>query len=54
MLIAPPIGRSTEINSAKADMVRKKININHISDNEGKEGIKYTKRAIDKPIITTV
>jgi len=52
MLITPPTGKSTGINSAMVDMVRKKINTHHIFDNEGKEGIKYIKRAIADPIIT--
>ena len=54
MLITPPIGKSTGINSAKADRARKKISTNHILDNEGKEGIKYIKRAIADAVITPI
>jgi hypothetical protein len=51
ILITPPIGRSTGINSAKIDMIIKKMITHHILDNEGKKGIKYMKRAIADTII---
>jgi len=54
MLITPPIGKSTGINSAKTDMARKKISTGHILDNEGKEGDKYIKRAIVDAVITPI
>jgi hypothetical protein len=52
MVILPAIGKLTGINSAKTDMVRKKISTSHILDNESKEGIKYIKRAIADTITT--
>ena len=54
MLIPPPVGKSTGTNSAKADMVRKKISASHILDSDGKEGIKYIKRAIADAIVTPI
>jgi len=48
------MGRSTGINSAKTDMVRKKISTSHILDNESKEGIKNIKRAIADAVITPI
>jgi len=54
MLMAPPTGKSTGINSAKVDIVRKKIITHHILNNEGKEGIKYIKRAIANAVITPI
>jgi len=54
MLITPPIGKSTGINSAKVDRARKKISTGHILDNEGKEGIKYIKRGIANAVTTTI
>jgi len=52
MLILPPVGKSTGINSAKADIVRKNIIANHMLENESKEGIKYIKRTIANAVIT--
>ena len=54
MLITPPTGKSTGINSAKTDMARKKTRTGHILDNERKEGIKYIKRAIANAVTTTI
>jgi len=54
ILTAPLTGKSTGINSAKADMARKKISTSHILGNEGKEGIKYIKRAIADAVITPI
>jgi len=54
MLILPPVGKSTGINSEKADIARKNIIANHMLENEGKEGIKYTKRAIADAIIIII
>ena len=54
IVILPAMGRSTGINSAKTDMVRKKISTSHILDNESKEGIKYIKRAIADTVITPI
>ncbi|MBA7553304.1 hypothetical protein ES705_45894 [subsurface metagenome] len=48
------MGKSTGINSAKTDMVRKKISTSHISGNKSKEGIKYIKRAIADVVITPI
>jgi len=54
MVILPAIGKSTGINSAKVDIVRKKININHISGENDNEGIRYIKRTIAKLIIIPI
>ena len=54
MVILPAIGKSTGTNSAKIDMARKKISTGHILDNEGKEGIKYIKRAIADAVIIPI
>lgn len=54
MLTTPPIGKSTGINSAKVDIVRKKINTHHILGDKGKEGAKYIKRVIANVVITTI
>jgi hypothetical protein len=54
MVILPAIGKLTGINSAKADIVRKKININHISGENDNEGIKYMKRTIAKLTIIPI
>jgi hypothetical protein len=54
MVILPAIGKSTGINSAKTDMARKKVSTSHISGNEGKEGIKYIKRAMADAVITPI
>jgi hypothetical protein len=52
ILITPPTGKSTGINSAKIDIIIKKTITHHMLDNEGKKGIKYMKRAIADAIIT--
>ena len=54
MLITPPTGKSTGINSAKIDIVRKNKIANHVLENEGKEGVKYTKRAIADAVTTPI
>ncbi len=54
IVIPPPVGNSTGINSTKIDMARKKTNISHILENDGKAGIKYTKRAIADVVITAI
>jgi hypothetical protein len=54
ILITPPTGKSTGINSAKIDMVTKNKIANHILENEGKEGVKYMKRVIDDTVITPI
>jgi len=46
IVILPPFGKLTGIYSAKVDMPIKKINTTHVSENEGKVGIKYIKRVI--------
>jgi hypothetical protein len=54
ILITPPTGKSTGINSAKIDIARKNKIANHILENEGKEGVKYMKRAIANVVITII
>ena len=54
ILITPPTGKSTGINSAKIDIKRKKISTGHILGNEGKEGTKFIKRVIADAVITPI
>jgi len=46
MVISPPSGRETGINSAMIEIIIKNNRGNHISDIAGIVGIKYTKRKI--------
>jgi len=54
MVILPPLGNPTGINSAKVDKTRKKININRILGEKDKEENKYIKRPIAPPVTTPI
>lgn len=54
MLMTPPIGNCTGINSAMVEKVRKNKKGIHILENEGMEGNKYKKRAIAATVTTPI
>jgi len=54
MVTLPLVGKSTGRKSAIVEITIKKINTGHIFGNEGKEGIKYIKRAIADAVVTPI
>ncbi len=54
MVISPPSGRETGINSAIAEMIIKNNSGSHISDKSGIVGIKKIKRIIAKNTVKKI